>query len=312
MKKLWMSLFLIAPMTAMADLNQVAKMIAVNHAGFDISTKTSNDPITVEVYNDGKVVASVDAKPEDFVSAVRALVPTRTIKSGAYTYNVDWNKMSLITQAGEKPLYDILADITDHQSEPDSQDAINGDISEDYKVLSVVGPIVTVHSQGDDYYPGAAHPNTWDDFMTLDLRKAGAADGDMRADLVSLVDEQSLLQALKADKALGKLVSDQQVKKQVLAAKTMAQLTDVIFGNVDNCYSFPGYEGQMSSFAIYDYDAKLNLVWIRVAMGAAAHVCAAEAPTIQLGLKVKPNAEFEKVLRAQAQQRDGLLMKNIK
>lgn len=314
MKNLLMSLVLAAPMIASADLSQVAQMIATNpKAGFDISTKTSVEPITIDIYNgEGKVVVTADATPEEFVGAVRALVPARTIKSGGYNYKVEWNKMSAVNAGAEVSLYDILADIKDHQSEPGSQDFINGSLAEDYKVLSVVGPIVSVHTNGSDYYPGAAHPNYWDDFMAVDLRKAGASDGDMRADLVGLMDEQSLLQALKADKALAKLITDKTVKKQVLAAKTMLQFTEAVGFNVDNCYSFPGYDGQVYSFAIYDYDAKLNLAWIRVAMGAAAHVCAAEAPTIQLGLKVKPNAQFEKVLRAQVQLHDGLLMKNVK
>jgi hypothetical protein len=314
MKKLWMSLVLLAPMSVFADLNQVAQMIATNpKAGFEVSTQTSKEPITIEIYNaDGKVAATANASPEDFVSAVRTLIPARSLKSSGYNYKIEWNKMSFTAETGEKSLYDILTDIKDHQSEPDSQDFINGYLSEDFKVLSVVGSIVSVRTTGSNYYPGAAHPNYWDSFITFDMKKVNSADGDMRANLVGLVDEQSLLQALKADKALAKLVSDKTVKKQILAAKTMLQFTEAIGFNVDNCYSFPGYDGEMSSFAIYDYDAKLNLVWVRVAMGAAAHVCAAEAPTIQLGLKVKPNAEFEKVLRLQAQQRDGLLMKNVK
>lgn len=311
MKNLLIGLALIAPAAALADLNQVATLIAKNKAGFDVSTKSSNEPIAIEIANgDGKIIASAQATPEEFVSAVRAQVPAQTLKAGGYTYTLNWEKMSVAVNDGSKDLYDILTDIRDHQSDPADNVGVGGYLYEDYKLLSAVGPIVSIRTSGNDYYPGAAHPESWDGFMTADGRKARAADGDMRSDLVTLVNEQSLLQALKADKALAKLISDKQVKKQMLAAKTMKELTDVVFGNVDNCYSFPGYDGQMQSFAIFDYDAKANLVSVRVSMGAAAHVCAAEAPTIQLGLKVKPNAEFEAMLRSQAQAHDGLLMKN--
>lgn len=313
MKKLLLALTILLSQAVLADLNQVATLIATNPKAFsDISTRTTNDPINIDIYNEaGKVVVSASATPEEFVSAVRAKVPVQSITAGGYNYLLNWQKMSVASNGASQDLYDILVDIKDHQSDPTDNLTYGGSINVNYKPLSVIGPIVSVRSTGDDYYPGAAHPNNWDTFMTYDVRKTGAVDGDMRADLVSLVNEQSLLQAIKADKYLAKLITDKNSKKQILAAKTMKALTEAMFGAlIDQCLSFPGYDGQMQSFAIYDYDAKANLVSVRVSIGAAARVCQAEAEPAQLGLKVKPNAEFEALLRAQAKNKDGLLMKN--
>lgn len=312
MKKLLLGFALVAPVVAFADLNQVATQIASNSKAFpNISTKSSNDPITIEIYDgSGKVSASATSTPEEFVAAVRAKVPAKTITAGGYRYTINWQQMSVAIGGSNKDLYNILVDIKDHQTDPADNQSGEGSISESFRPLSIVGPLVSVNNSGDDYYPGAAHPNNWDYFQTVDVRKASAADGDMSADLVSLVNEQSLLQAIKADKYLAKQITDKDAKKQILASKTMKELTDVMFGALDNCLSFPGYEGKMQSFAIYDYDAKANLVSVRVPLTAAAHVCQADAAPAQLGLKVKPNAELEAMLRAQAQSKDGLLMKN--
>ncbi len=309
------ALLLSVSLSAHAGLDEVVKLIANNpKASFDVSTKTTNEPIEIDVSVDGKTIASATAIPEEFVNGVRGLVAAKTITSSEYTYVVNWESMSLVQNDTSFSVYDLLADIKDHQQDPVDAAAggtMGGDLSEDMKPLSVVGPYVSYRTSGDDYYPGAAHPNEWDSISTVDARKIGNV-ADASINLLDLVQESSLVRAIKADTAVNKLVRGR-AAKALKSARTIEQVNDAMMeGLQKHCLSFPGFENQLNSFAVYDYDTTKNLVSIRIPLVAAAHVCQAEAKPVQLGLLVNPLVEFELLLREQAKNNDGLLMKNVK
>jgi len=180
-----------------------------------------------------------------------------------------------------------------------------------------VGSIVSYYYTSDTYGAGAAHPNYADGLSSVDVSKV-QKNGDTlayaQANLGDLVDEASLVNAIKADKWVRGKVSGADLKK-VQTARNLQELGDALqegLLNSGSCYSTPIYDGKLQSFAIYDYNAAKNLVAVRVSVGYSAHACAGEAPTVQLGLLVKPRADLEYSLKTQAKNKTGLLMKDVK
>lgn len=305
--------------TAFASLEDVSTILARGRgASFEVSTQSNQDPIRVEANGKTRkgqtVNSTAQTTPEDFVSAVRAKVPSRVIRSGENSYLLEWEKISAVGDTGVA-LYDILGEIKDHQYDPkdfENEKPMGGYYSQTSKILSIVGPLVSVKMGGSDYFPGAAHPNHWDIFRTYDSRKLDKTSLQFdSANLLDVVDEVSFVAALKKDRVLSKLIPARS-KRSFQAAKSVKELEEILgFGNLENCYSFPLYEGKVPAFAIYSYDSNSDEVSVRVALSAAAHVCQAEAPLLQLGLKLKPTSEYRKLLQAQVSRRDGLFMSQV-
>jgi hypothetical protein len=302
---------------AFANLSDVATILAKGRgASFEATTRSIHEPIVVEASGKtrkGQEVKSTSTStPEEFGAAVRAKSSSRRVQSGLYTYQLEWEKVTSVGTDGALALYDIVAEIKENLYDPNDYEqdrpSMDGYYAQETRVLSITGPVVAMKMAGNNYYPGAAHPNYWEIFRTYDVRHFDKAAGRFEeANLLDIVDEAGLVQALKKDTALAKLIPKDS-KKKFLASKTMIEMDEAVGMNLENCYWFPVSEGKMSSFALHSYDVKTNEVSIRVALTASAHVCAAEAPLLQLGLKVKATPEFRKILSAQVQNKDGLFM----
>jgi hypothetical protein len=106
-------------------------------------------------------------------------------------------------------------------------------------------------------------------------------------------------------------MASKKIRRQVRKATTFGQIADALFTGLRSCYEFPGYGNNLSAFAIYDYNPKTKLMAVRITLSAAAHVCQAEAPTIQLGLRIKPLFLFQFQLEEQLKSGNGLLMKQV-
>lgn len=302
-----------------ATLEDLAKALATDpYATFAVETTSVQNPVSLTVTSNGKELGPIIVDPATFVASVRSLTGSKEIKSGSYTYVSTWQRLELKGQPA--PFFDLENDLHDHQYDPRDFEGQNipfpGSISggaDFYKVISVVGPYVSYSASGSDFYPGAAHPNDWNkQFTTFDAQSFNAKTGTYNvANLLDLVDETSLVEALKADKFLNMKLFDAKAKKALKSAHTFAQVSDALF-DMKDCYGFPGYENKLDSFAVYDWNQKTKLVSIRISVGARAHVCAIEAPTVQVGVAVKPLADFENLLSKQVRNNDGLFMKQLR
>jgi hypothetical protein len=299
-----------------ATVGQLVQMLANNPgATLNANTLSTKDPVTFDVSN-GKTTLSASASPTEFFAVVRMAAPVSTIQSGDITFIHDYGRLSVAKS--DVKVFDLLQDVLGNQENPaDVQPGDQGgNVGNTYKVLSVLANTVSYSIVGDQYAPGAAHPNYTDTILTADVSttlKTGDTFAFAQANLSEMVEESSLLAALKADRFLRSKIASAADRKKLAAARNLQELGDISFEALQgSCYSLPLYEGKLTQFAIYDYDAARNLVTVRVPMGASAHVCAGATPTKQLGLILKPRLELELALRAQFKAKDGLLMKNAR
>jgi hypothetical protein len=317
MKFLALFLLTASAQAAPATVEQLVQMLANNPgATLNANTLSTKDPVTFDVSN-GKSTLSAAASPTEFFALVRIAAPVTTIQSGELTFVNDYGRLSVLKS--DVKVFDLLQDVLDNQENPaDVQPGDQGgNVGNTYRVLSVVGSTVSYSIVGDQYAPGAAHPNYTDTILTADVSTT-LKTGDnfftyAQANLGEMVDETSLVNALKADRFLRSKIASAADRKKLLAARNLQEIGDIAFDALQgSCYSLGLYEGKLTQFAIYDYDAVRNLVTVRIPMGASAHVCEGAAPTKQLGLIVKPRLELELALKDQIKAKNGLLMKNVK
>jgi hypothetical protein len=281
--------------------------------------KTAKDPVTFTL-NLGKTSIETDAAPAAVFGAIRARVPAKTIAGeNGISFVQEYGRLTMKGGDAQAPaIYDVEKDITDYMLDAgDDTGSVASYVDNSYKPQSIVGGIVSYYYTSDTYGAGAAHPNYADGLAAVDttkLEKNGDSYSFAQANLGDLVDEASLVNALKADKWINKILK-QDDRKKLAAARNLQELGDVLqegFMNSESCYSTPIYDGKLQSFAIYDYSAPKNLVAVRVTVGYSSHACAGAAPTVQLGLIVKPRIDLEYSLKEQAKNKTGLLMKNAK
>ena len=257
--------------------------------------KTAKDPVTFTLNAGKSDSVSTEADPAALFAAIRARVPAVTYSGeSGITYVAEYGRLVMKGGDASAPaIYDVEKDIKDFYGDSQENTEPASFVNNSYKPRSIVGTIVSYHYTSDTYGAGAAHPNYYEGFAAIDtskLVKSGDSYRFAEASLGDLVDENSLVAAFKADQWInGKLKAADRRKLQ--AARTLQELGDVLsegFMNSESCYETPIYEGKLSSFAIYDYDAAKNLVAVRVTVGYSVHACAGAAPTVQLGLLLKP------------------------
>lgn len=297
--------FLFITLPIYADLQDVSKILSSNpQATFTVHTGAANNPVKIEVKIKDKVVAWAIASPLEFVNSVRKRIAPRTIKSGDYTYVMNWQSLSYIKKDKSIHVYDLLADIQELQAdakycaeEENREKCQKGQypwfISENYKLLTVVGPYVSYSAIGSNYIFDAPYTTPWNNVSTVDVRKLANDSKSNRANLLDLVTTPSLLSALKADTALNERIEDNSIAP-FKAAKTMQQL-EATLNNFDECLAFPNDGNTIYSFVIYDYDKVKDTVSIRLALVPKAHPCEGTV-TPRLGLQLKPLPEFKKFL----------------
>jgi hypothetical protein len=300
-------------------LDQFVDLLAKNpSAALDSQEKTTKDPVTFGI-TVGKETFVTEASPAAFFAAARAKLPATTYTNSGATFVADYGRLTVKNGNSDAPIvYDLESDITQSMSEPgdDTQDMGSYDDTV-YKVVSIVGNIVSYSMVGDTYGAGAAHPNYSDSIISVDVSsvlKEGETLAYQQANLAQLVDENSLVAAIKADKFLNGKLSPK-YRKLLQGARTIQQIGDIANNGLTSgstCYDLGVYDGKISNFSIYDYNAAKDLVSVRITMEADSHVCAGAAPTKQLGLLVKPRNDLRFSLQAQAKDHSGLLGKDAK
>jgi hypothetical protein len=279
--------------------------------------KTKNDPVTFTL-SVGKDTIETDSTPAAMFDAIRARVPSKSYAAqNGYSYVAEYGRLTLKGGDNSAPaIYDVKKDVEDFYGDAQDNTDTASYVNNGYEPRSIVGSIVSYYYTSDSYGAGAAHPNSGDGITAVDtskLEKNGDSFSFAQANLGDLVDETSLVEAIKADKWINKQVKGN-YRRKLQSSRTLQEIGDLLsdaFMDVGNCYSTPIYEGKLSSFAIYDYNAAKNLVAVRVAVGYSAHACAGAAPTVQLGLLVKPRFDLEYALKDQAKSKTGLLMKDV-
>jgi hypothetical protein len=286
-------------------IDQAARIAAAPGAVTSALTKFTGQPVTFEISLKGKSY-TYSGDPDEFAKQVRALSDPIRYKAGNYSYIKDWK---LLRQENGPVIFDFIADVKENivdKEEYMSDDG--GDVYSEMKLVSIVGPIVSLRVNFESYSPGAAHPNSDDNIYAYDMRKQ-TTDRMPTANLMELVEEASLVNALKQDKYLLSQMGPKN-KAKLIAAKTMAAAAEAIDAALEpKCYNFPFYENRIMTFAISGYDVAKNLMGVRVTISAAAHACAGEADTKQLGLLVTPKPDFKQILIQQVRNKDGLFAK---
>jgi hypothetical protein len=308
--------------SAQADTNlpldQFIEKLAKNPtAVLDAQEKTTKDPVTFGI-TVGQETFNTEADPAVFFAAARAKMPvTHYTSADGSSYTADYGRLSVKNgNAGSPAIFDLQNDVSQSMSDPgDDTQGMGSYDDTTYKLVSIVGPIVSYSTVSDSYGAGAAHPNNTNSINSVDI-SAVLKDGDalsyQQANLSQLVDENSLVAAIKADKFLNAKLSAK-YRKLLASAKTIQQVGDISNDGLTSgatCYDLGVYDGKISNFAIYDYNAAKDLVSVRITMEASAHVCSGASPTKQLGLLVKPRDGMRFNLQAQAKDHAGLLGKD--
>jgi len=230
-------------------------------------------------------------EPEEFVSVLH---------SSLYKVESLWGKILV----NGRVLWDIESDHREALREREnSQDDWVVDYGISRRVLSLVGRYLSVRAFSDSYGAGAAHDSRSTDIVAynLDLGLGG------RANLIDLVDEDSLVAALKNDSFVKKAAADLGLARELSAARTMSEIDKIMSKGMACEWSWPA-RGILSQFAILDYDAASAVLSVRIGLGYGCE--AARGNLTQLGVKVKPTLYFAGEIETLAKSQSWVLMKN--
>ncbi len=208
----------------------------------------------------------------------------------------------LVHDAKPYYLYDLLADFREYQSpeEEDSLDPIAATVYADKKqVVSMIGRFVSFEVYSSGYIDGTPHPWAYREVRAHNLWERGA-----EANLLDIVEEASLLQALRADAYLEKRL-DTQTRLKLAEAQTFAEVNAAL-EEVGSCEWF-WPDDVLSRFALYDYDVEKNQLMVRLVLPYGCDT--RRGLTTELGLVVNPKARFRSTLKLAKEKSLGLFMK---
>jgi hypothetical protein len=234
------------------------------------------------------------------------------ISGGRLVWEKSWNRLA----TEDFVAYDALDELRSYakdslemdyaETEDDLYRTVITSYGVSYEPMSITGELVTYHSETSGY-SGGAH-----DWIGQGFEAKEWISGEP-ASLLKYVDNQSLLEALQADKYLQKAAKLagrlEEFRRETQLTELDRLLGDSMFGGeLPVAWSLtPGQ--QFQKFAIWDYDVKKNEVLVRIGLEYNSEVNRGQFE--QLGLRVKPKAGFAKVLKAMKQNGTGLFMKDV-
>jgi hypothetical protein len=207
------------------------------------------------------------------IAVTRAGAPVLSFKAIAQS---DWDKIS--QQASDQPM----------QSE------------RGYRILSVVGPFLSVE-QEDDCDCGGAHPSSSKRFRAFDLGKS-SPDHPALASLTDIFPEESILAALRSDKLVAGALKD-------VEGPAPASLPELVAAirfkpvQVKECSYYFGAD-LLSDFAFYSTEG--NNVAVRISLSHAAEVCRGQMT--QLGILLPIPESLKAKIEAARAGKSGLLL----
>jgi hypothetical protein len=223
-------------------------------------------------------------------AATLAQGPTRwTGTSGGFRVTITDKDVVATNSKGAKTFSLPLAD---HMG-PDPGD--DDSTSQDLSPLSLVGPYLSLERELVTSSPGAAHPSSLRDFVTLDVRDVGPVS------LKRWFTEEQLMAVLSQDRFV--------MEKLKLPRPGVTSLKDLAdgFSLMNDCH-FSFGENVLESFAFYDLDRQ-GRVAIRIGL---THTCISGDPAdrSQLGVLLPIPPSLESDLKAAAKREHGFLMKD--
>lgn len=238
------------------------------------------------------------------------------IKAGARTWDKSWNKLAVKMASGEEyEIYNFVTELRDYAKDSLDRDYAN-DKDElfrtvislygyDYEPMSLTGDLATYYHSSAGY-GGGAHDWAWSGF------KGSEWVGGENTSLLDYVDNQSLLEALKADKFLRGMADSAEMGKEFRKATQLTELDRLLgaTGGGDRAVMWSMRAGQQfQKFALWDYDVKTGEVLVRIGLEYNSEVNRGQFE--QLGLRVKAKPEFAATLAALKKNGEGLFMKDV-
>lgn len=186
-------------------------------------------------------------------------------------------------------LRELFPDFKSDDPDVDTHSAI-------YRPLSLVGPYLSLESNGSSFTPGAAHASIENRFVTLDLRKREGP-----VSLTRWFTEGQLVSALKNDPFLA------QQSKLPLSGVDSLEAFATAFARLNDCH-LSIVDGRLESFAFHTLKGD-GLVAVRFGI---PNSCLGDNEIRQLGLLLPVPPSLENDLKAAAQGRHGFLMKDAR
>jgi hypothetical protein len=234
---------------------------------------------------------------------VDAKVPGKLIQSGGYLYKQGWNKLARINGKSVEMVYSAFDDFRDtikspgkdggFKDEEDSRGYITYTWNQSYTLLTLAGPDVTYFAinSGDG---GGAHPYAWSGMVHKNF-------GYGQDTLLDLVDNQGLLDALKANPVIRKDAEGQNMTADLDAVTQITDFDrlapDLTFGS-DSGTKWSSLEGeQWKHFAVYDYDPATQLADVRIGLEYSSEVSRGSFAQIEVKVKVT-NTDYADTLAA--------------
>ena len=226
----------------------------------------------------------------------------RTLNSGKSTYRASYHSLYSYRNANTPiRIYDVRESMFTNCSRVEEGES-QSDMAETISLLSLVGPYASFDFTQSGYGEGAAHPFAGRNFVAKNALETKTSPKNqntvlaMPAHLEALVDNASLLSALKADSFLQKRGGT-----AFRSARSLDQVAAALAKRMDCDVYFPEKAADLlAGFAIFDYPVNGNQVAVRVGLGYGCE--AMRGNLTQLGLVVKPSAEFRAELDAEVAQ----------
>ncbi len=226
----------------------------------------------------------------------------RTLTSGKSTYHATYHSLYNYRNANTPVrIYDVRESMFTNCSRVEEGES-QSDMAENVSLLSLVGPYASFDSSQSGYGEGAAHPFAGRSFVAKNALETKTSPKNqntivaMPAHLEALVDNESLLTALKADSFLQKRGGT-----ALHNAKSLDEVAFALSKRMDCDVYFPEKASDMlSGFAIFDYPVSGNKVAVRIGLGYGCE--AMRGNLTQLGLVVTPTGDFKVQLDAEVAQ----------
>lgn len=308
------------PPVPMAD-QEVVNALALKNESFDyactFNPNTNKDEVTLSFLNNRIYTNSTFQVGQRLKEAKESLSnpanDTRILSSGDYKFYKRYFGMYLINDQYRDPayVYDLRNQI--YEFCRGLKDGSNGNgmeyVTSNLKVLSLVGPFVSVQEAASGYSIGAAHPYAsilWHSFDARQVRSTETPSAeqekygmkqkgnkntrivDNQADLLQMVTESSLLTALKTDPYLQKNIG----KGKLAKANNIQEVVNLMRDNLDSCeVNVPQSVAEaLSQFSVHDYRKEKDRLMIRLGFSYGCE--AARGNFTELGLIVKPTDMF--------------------
>lgn len=183
-----------------------------------------------------------------------------------------------------------------------AQDSAEYSYESDYRLLSVVGPIMSIE-EGEECDCGGAHPSEFTGFIAYDLSKSHTTKP-VPASLLDYFSAETLYSALIKDPVVKKILAN---KKPISLSELRQDLPFENYTNGNCDYEFgPDF---LNHFAFYDH--RPGFVSIRISLSHAVETCRGQFTQVGLELPVADPILEEALTRAKAGQ-SGILMKALR